>query len=115
MAGKSTYLRQQAIICLLAHCGIFVPCSYVKIEIVDQIFSRISTNDDLSKGSSTFTVETIEISLTLNRAINKSFLILDEVGRGTSVEEGIALADAILYCLLDQLNTRTLFATHFYP
>lgn len=113
MAGKSTYLRQQAIICLLAHCGMYVPCEYAKIGVVDQIFSRISTNDDIMHGNSTFMMEMIEMALTLNRATNKSFLILDEVGRGTSVEEGVALAQSILEYLLKSLNARTIFATHY--
>lgn len=113
MAGKSTFLRQQAIICLLAHCGMFVPCSSAVIGIVDQIFSRISTNDDLMHGNSTFMVEMIEMALTINCATSKSFLILDEVGRGTSVEEGIALAQSILEYLLNNLNARAIFSTHY--
>ncbi|WP_342262214.1 DNA mismatch repair protein MutS [Alphaproteobacteria bacterium endosymbiont of Tiliacea citrago] len=113
MAGKSTYLRQQAIICLLAHCGMFVPCKKAIIGTVDKIFSRISTNDDLLQGNSTFMLEMIEMALTINQATSRSFLILDEVGRGTSVEEGEALARSILEYVLEKLNCRTIFATHY--
>lgn len=113
MAGKSTYLRQQALICLMSHCGIFVPAKSATIGIVDQIFSRISTNDDLMEGNSTFMMEMIEMALTINQATNKSLLILDEIGRGTCAEEGIALAQSILEYLLNNLKARTIFSSHY--
>lgn len=113
MAGKSTFLRQQALIALLAHIGMFVPAKFAKIGIIDQIFSRISTNDNLIQGNSTFMMEMIEVALTLNQASIKSFLILDEVGRGTSAKEGIAISQAILEHLIEKLNARTIFSTHY--
>ncbi len=113
MAGKSTYLRQQALIVFLSHIGMFVPATSAKIGIVDHLFSRIGTNDNLIEGNSTFMMEMIEIGLTLNQASEKSFIIFDEVGRGTSQEEGMALAQAILEYLCLNLKARTLFATHY--
>jgi DNA mismatch repair protein MutS len=113
MAGKSTYLRQQALIMYLAHIGMFVPAEQATIGVIDKIFSRISTDDNLMEGNSTFMMEMIEVALTLNQASQKSFLILDEVGRGTCVEEGVAIAQAILEFILDKLNSRCIFATHY--
>lgn len=113
MAGKSTYLRQQALIVLLAHIGMFIPATYCKIGIVDRIFSRIGASDNLSQGNSTFMVEMIETALTINQASEKSFIIFDEVGRGTSTEEGFAIAQSILEYLTDKLGARCLFATHY--
>lgn len=113
MAGKSTYLRQQTLIVLLAHIGMFVPAISANIGIVDQIFSRIGANDNLIDGNSTFMMEMIEISLTLNQATNKSFIVFDEVGRGTCVEEGMAIAQAVLEHLITNLRARTIFATHY--
>lgn len=113
MAGKSTYLRQQALIVLLAHVGMYVPAQHAKIGIVDHIFSRIGAGDNLVEGNSTFMMEMIEIALTLNQATSKSFIVFDEVGRGTSVEEGMAIAQAILEHLTTTLAARALFATHY--
>lgn len=113
MAGKSTYLRQQALIILLAHIGMYVPAHSAKIGIVDHMFSRIGTNDNLMEGNSTFMMEMIEIALTLNQATNKSFIVFDEVGRGTSTEEGMAIAQAILEYLVKDLKARSIFATHY--
>lgn len=113
MAGKSTYLRQQALIALLAHIGMFVPAHSAKIGIIDHIFSRIGASDNLIEGNSTFMMEMIEIALTLNQATNKSFIVFDEVGRGTSVEEGMAIAQAILEYLAQKLCARAIFATHY--
>ncbi len=113
MAGKSTYLRQQALIAYMAHLGMLVPAKFAKIGLIHHIFSRIGTNDNLIEGNSTFMMEMIEISLTLNQASNKSFIVFDEVGRGTSVEEGMAIAQSILEYLTDTLKARTIFATHY--
>lgn len=113
MAGKSTFLRQQALICYMAHCGFFVPASYAQIGIIDKIFCRMSTHDNLTTGTSTFMMEMIEISLTINQATNQSFIILDEIGRGTCVEEGMAISQAVLQYLLDKIQARTLLSTHY--
>jgi len=113
MAGKSTYLRQQALISFLAHLGMYVPAKHAKIGLIDHIFSRIGANDNLIEGNSTFMMEMIEIALTLNQANQKSFIVFDEVGRGTSVEEGMAIAQAILEYLVQNLGARALFSTHY--
>ncbi len=113
MAGKSTYLRQQALIVLLAHIGMYVPAKSAHIGMVDHIFSRIGAWDNLIDGNSTFMMEMIEIALTLNQATNRSFIVFDEVGRGTSVEEGMAIAQAILEYLISILGARAIFATHY--
>lgn len=113
MAGKSTFLRQQALICYMAQCGIFIPAKSGKIGIIDKIFCRLSTNDNILTGTSTFMMEMIEISLTINQASEKSLLILDEIGRGTCAEEGMAISKAVLEYLLDKLQTRTLLSTHY--
>ena len=112
MAGKSTYLRQQALIIILAQIGMYVPAESAKIGLVDRVFSRIGTNDNLLEGNSTFMVEMIETALAINQASESSFIIFDEVGRGTSTEEGFALAKAILEDLLEK-NIRSIFATHY--
>jgi DNA mismatch repair protein MutS len=113
MAGKSTYLRQQGLIALLSHIGMFVPADYAKIGMIDRIFSRIGAGDDLMNGASTFMMEMIEIALTVNQAADRSFIIFDEVGRGTSSHEGAAIAQAVLEYLTVDLGARALFATHY--
>ena len=113
MAGKSTYLRQNAILVVLAHLGSFVPATSAKIGICDQLFSRVGASDNLAAGQSTFMVEMVETSIILNRATEKSFIIFDEIGRGTSTFDGMAIAQAVLE-YLNELGARTLFATHYH-
>jgi len=114
MAGKSTFLRQNALIALLAHIGSFVPADSAQIGIIDHIFSRVGASDDLARGRSTFMVEMIETATILNRASAQSFVILDEVGRGTSTYDGLALAWACIEYLAQSLGCRTFFATHYH-
>jgi len=114
MAGKSTYLRQNALIIILAQIGSFVPAKIAKIGIVDRLFTRIGASDDLSSNKSTFMVEMIETANILNNATKKSFIILDEIGRGTSTQDGLCLAYAILEHLCNRINARCLFATHYH-
>jgi DNA mismatch repair protein MutS len=113
MAGKSTYLRQNAILVVLAHLGSFVPATSAKIGICDQLFSRVGASDNLAAGQSTFMVEMVETANILNRATKQSFIIFDEIGRGTSTFDGMAIAQAILE-YLNTLSPRTLFATHYH-
>ncbi len=113
MAGKSTYLRQNAILVVLAHLGSFVPATKATIGICDQLFSRVGASDNLAAGQSTFMVEMVETSNILNRATKKSFIIFDEIGRGTSTFDGMAIAQAVLE-YLNTLAPRTLFATHYH-
>ena len=114
MAGKSTFLRQNAIIIILAQTGLFVPAEKTEIGLVDKIFSRVGASDNLSQGQSTFMVEMMETASILNRATEKSFIIFDEVGRGTSTYDGLAIAWAILDYLLEKLKSKVLFATHYH-
>ena len=113
MAGKSTYLRQNAILVVLAHMGSFVPASRAKIGICDQLFSRVGASDNLAAGQSTFMVEMGETANILRRATSRSFIIFDEIGRGTATYDGMAIAQAVLE-YLDTLRARTLFATHYH-
>jgi DNA mismatch repair protein MutS len=114
MAGKSTYLRQVALISLLAQIGSFVPARRAELPLVDRIFTRIGAQDDLAAGASTFLIEMAETANILRHATERSLVILDEVGRGTSTYDGLALARAVLEDLHDRVGARTLFATHFH-
>lgn len=114
MAGKSTFLRQNALISILAQVGCFVPAKYAEIGIVDQIFSRIGSADNLYQDQSTFMIEMLETANILNKATPRSFVIMDEVGRGTTPEDGIAISYACLHHLYNTNKCRTLFATHFH-
>jgi DNA mismatch repair protein MutS len=113
MAGKSTYLRQNALIVVLTHLGSFVPAESATIGICDQLFSRVGASDNLAAGQSTFMVEMVETANILNRATRKSFIIFDEIGRGTATYDGMAIAKAVLEFLND-VRPRTLFATHYH-
>ncbi len=114
MAGKSTYLRQNALIALLAQTGSYVPASKAKIGIVDRIFCRVGASDNLAKGESTFLVEMTETANILRLATEKSLVIMDEVGRGTSTEDGLAIAWAVSEYLLNNIKCKTFFATHYH-
>jgi DNA mismatch repair protein MutS len=114
MAGKSTYIRQVALLTLLAHTGSFVPASEARIDLVDRIFTRIGASDDLSRGQSTFMVEMTETANILNNATPRSLIVLDEIGRGTSTFDGLSLAWSIVEHLHNQVGAKTLFATHYH-
>ncbi|KAF3482138.1 MutS2 protein [Arthroderma uncinatum] len=114
MAGKSTFLRQNALITILAQVGSYVPAEYAEIGLVDKIFSRIGAADDLFRDQSTFMVEMLETAAILRHATPRSFVIMDEVGRGTTPEDGTAVGFACLYHLHNENKARTLFATHFH-
>ena len=116
MAGKSTYMRQIALIVVMAHCGSFVPAASANIGVCDRIFTRIGASDDLSSGRSTFMVEMSEVANILQNATSHSLLILDEIGRGTSTFDGMAIARAVLEYIADKkkLGAKTLFATHYH-
>ncbi|WP_289048724.1 DNA mismatch repair protein MutS [uncultured Psychrobacter sp.] len=113
MGGKSTYMRQTALIVLLAHCGSFVPAASARIGDIDRIFTRIGSADDLAGGKSTFMVEMIETANILNQATNKSLVLMDEVGRGTATTDGLAIAHACVNRLIE-IGCLTLFATHYF-
>lgn len=113
MGGKSTYMRQTALIVLLAHCGSFVPAAHAHIGDIDRIFTRIGSADDLAGGKSTFMVEMIETANILNQATNKSLVLMDEVGRGTATTDGLAIAHACVNRLVE-IGCLTLFATHYF-
>jgi len=114
MGGKSTYMRQVALIALLAHCGSFVPAQQASLGEIDQIFTRIGASDDLASGRSTFMVEMTEAANILHNATEKSLVLVDEIGRGTSTFDGLALAYAIARHLLENNRSYTLFATHYF-
>jgi len=114
MSGKSTWIRQTALIVLLAQIGSFVPAAEARVGVVDRIFTRIGSADDIGKGASTFMVEMVEIANILNNASERSLVVLDEVGRGTSTFDGLALAWAIVEHLHQKTTCRTLFATHYH-
>jgi len=114
MAGKSTFLRQNALIAILAQMGAFVPADSAHIGVVDRLFSRVGAGDDLASGRSTFMVEMVETSAILNQATEKSLVILDEIGRGTATFDGLAIAWATAEHLCLKNKSRALFATHFH-
>lgn len=114
MSGKSTYMRQVALISLMAHIGTFVPAEEADIPLLDRIFTRVGASDDLAQGQSTFMVEMNEVSQILKNATKNSLIILDEVGRGTSTYDGISLAWSIVEYIHDNLGSKTLFATHYH-
>ena len=114
MGGKSTFMRQTALIVLLAHCGCFVPANVVKISEIDCIFTRIGASDDLAGGRSTFMVEMTETANILHNATEKSLVLLDEIGRGTSTFDGLSLAWAVAKQLIEKNKSLTLFATHYF-
>lgn len=114
MAGKSTYMRQVALIALLSHIGSFVPAKNAEICILDKIFTRVGASDDLSQGQSTFMVEMSEVSNILNNATDNSLLILDEIGRGTSTYDGLSIAWSVVEYITKKIKAKTLFATHYH-
>ena len=114
MAGKSTFLRQNALIALLAQVGSFVPATEAKIGLVSQLFSRVGASDDLARGRSTFMVEMVETAAILNQADDRAVVILDEIGRGTATYDGLSIAWATLEHLHEVNKSRALFATHYH-
>ena len=114
MAGKSTYMRQNALIALLAQIGSWVPADYLKIGVIDKIFTRVGASDDLTLGQSTFMVEMIETAYILNSATEKSFILLDEIGRGTSTYDGVAIAWSVAEFIATKIKARCIFATHYH-
>ena len=114
MAGKSTYMRQVAVIVLMAHIGSFVPAKSAKIPVIDRIFTRIGATDDLAFGQSTFMVEMTEVANILRNATTNSLILLDEIGRGTSTFDGLSIAWAVMEYISQNLNCKTLFSTHYH-
>lgn len=114
MAGKSTFLRQNAIIAIMAQMGAYVPASFAHIGLIDKVFSRVGASDDLSQGRSTFMVEMVETAAILNGATERSFVILDEIGRGTATYDGLSIAWSVVEHLHEESKCRALFATHYH-
>lgn len=114
MAGKSTYMRQNALIAILAQIGSWVPADYAEIGVIDKIFTRVGASDDLTLGQSTFMVEMIETACILNSATDRSFILLDEIGRGTSTYDGVAIAWSVAEYIATKIKARCIFATHYH-
>lgn len=114
MSGKSTYMKQVALIIIMAHMGSYVPANYAKIGLVDKIFTRVGASDDLLTGQSTFMLEMSEVANIVNSATDRSFIILDEIGRGTSTFDGISIATAITEYIHERIGAKTIFATHYH-
>ena len=114
MAGKSTYMRQVALITLMAHIGSFVPASKAVVPICDKIFTRVGASDDLAFNQSTFMVEMVEVANIVNNATQNSLIILDEIGRGTSTFDGLSIAWAVMEYVSQNIRAKTLFATHYH-
>ncbi len=114
MSGKSTYMKQTALIIIMAHIGSYVPANYAKIGLVDKIFTRVGASDDLLTGQSTFMLEMSEVANIVNSATKRSFIILDEIGRGTSTFDGISIATAITEYIHENIGAKTIFATHYH-
>lgn len=114
MWGKSTYLRQNALIVLLAHCGLPVPAREVTVPVMDALFARVWSGDVIAKNQSTFMTEMVEMAVIVNNATQDSFIILDELGRGTSTYDGLSLAKSLSVYICQQVKAKTLFATHYH-
>jgi DNA mismatch repair protein MutS len=114
MGGKSTYLRQAALLVIMAQCGCFVPAEQMRLGLVDRIYTRIGASDNVARGRSTFMVEMTETAAILNTATNRSLVLLDEMGRGTATYDGLSLAWATVEHLHNRIGARTLFATHYH-
>ena len=114
MAGKSTFMRQNALIAILAQIGSYVPADYAKIGVIDKIFTRVGASDDLTLGQSTFMVEMVETAYILNSATDRSFILLDEIGRGTSTYDGVAIAWSVAEYIATKIKARCIFATHYH-
>jgi len=114
MGGKSTYLRQAALIAVMAQMGSFVPATEAVLPVIDRVFTRIGASDNLARGRSTFMVEMTETAVILNSATENSLIVLDEIGRGTATYDGLALAWAVLEYIHDRIGAYTLFATHYH-
>ena len=114
MAGKSTYMRQVALICIMAQMGSFVPAKYASLTVLDKVFTRVGASDDLAMGQSTFMVEMNEVSNILKNATSKSLIILDEIGRGTSTYDGLSIAWAVVEYICNKIGAKTLFDTHYH-
>jgi DNA mismatch repair protein MutS len=114
MGGKSTYLRQAALLTILAQCGSFVPAERMRLGLVDRVYTRIGASDNVARGRSTFMVEMTETAAILNTATDRSLVLLDEMGRGTATYDGLSLAWAAVEHLHDRIGARTLFATHYH-
>lgn len=114
MSGKSTYMRQMAIIAILAQIGSFVPASSATLPIFDQIFTRIGASDDLVSGQSTFMIEMLDVNYALKNATEKSLILFDETGRGTATYDGMSIAQAIIEYIHENIHAKTLFSTHYH-